>query len=230
MRSKFFTLIELLVVIAIIAILAAMLLPALNKARDMAKKSGCINNLKTIAQVMHLYVDSYDGYIPWLNDYGGALYGSFWQQMYSNLGFLQIKLGTAYPITGVYRCPAENIKSYLTTSEWNAYKGTHFGVNRYLNIKYSTSSSGSGTQEFRKMASAKTPAVTYAYGDKGIPEGATAAPNTELKARNFYPKLRHNGYWNISILDGHVESQNDYPLRGQTYDWRDPAWAPTPWP
>ncbi len=62
--KKRFTLIELLVVIAIIAILASMLLPALNNARDKAKEIQCRSNTKSIGQVVAMYANSFDGRIP----------------------------------------------------------------------------------------------------------------------------------------------------------------------
>ena len=62
--KKRFTLIELLVVIAIIAILAGMLLPALNNAREKGRSSACMNNLKQVGLLLKLYEADYNDYFP----------------------------------------------------------------------------------------------------------------------------------------------------------------------
>ena len=102
-RSSGFTLIELLVVIAIIAILAAMLLPALSRAKDKAQRTLCLGNMKQMAITMRMYADDNNDYLAWPN----------WDSVGSNPGWLYTRnAGTI---------PNPQVAPYVTNPE-NAWK------------------------------------------------------------------------------------------------------------
>ncbi len=113
MRGKGFTLIELLVVIAIIALLAAMLLPALAKARETAKSVKCLGQMKTIGTGVQMYAASYDDYI--LGHYPDNQWGSINYE-----GIIMDQTGCSVETWG---CPSDPIAR--TVSGWKKDKRSY---------------------------------------------------------------------------------------------------------
>src|SRR6188768_348324 len=110
-RKSGFTLIELLVVIAIIAILAAILFPVFARAREAARKSNCISNLKQIGTGLMMYVQDYDEIYPVINQEADRIPG---QQPHVRGGLKDtypFLVDVMQPYTkneGLFRCPSFN--------------------------------------------------------------------------------------------------------------------------
>ena len=119
-----FTLIELLVVVAIIAILAAMLLPALSRAREQSRRAVCGNNLRQMGLTLSLYADNYDDRIPlgyvWTEKMG--TYGLYWSggnTKFSVLGYLYLDGQMRDPLA--YFCPSIADDSYRFNNPANPW-------------------------------------------------------------------------------------------------------------
>ncbi len=116
--SPGFTLIELLVVIAIIAILAAMLLPALSAAKEKARSIGCMNNLRQIGLGLVMYSDdNNDALVPAeYNKSNGAKYQEGWPTLLYNGKYLTAEKSDSYYTVAkgsmVFRCPSSLPKVY----------------------------------------------------------------------------------------------------------------------
>lgn len=142
--SRRFTLIELLVVVSIIAVLAAMLLPALGKARGLAKKAGCMNNLKQIGLATMLYTEDGDGRMP---------------SIYSSVN------GWRNTLCGGWAVPP-GVTGHLphgeaTTAMINSYLGG--GVNSYGNSSHTLRCPGHGGVDVRGPDGSSRYFSTYMY-------------------------------------------------------------------
>lgn len=138
-NHKSFTLIELLVVIAIIAILAAMLLPALSKAREKARVINCVSNYKQVALACFMYADDFKDYLPPLrtDNYPRAIRPNYWQQ--ERPGTFLLYSQNYLPSLKFLSCPSNPVKQEAiemeTTTFWNmGYRWTKWSLNNLNRI------------------------------------------------------------------------------------------------
>lgn len=203
MKKRGFTLIELLVVVAIIAILAAMLLPALSKARDRARQATCMNNLKQIGLALLMYVEDYER-VPSGDSFETEAVGRFWYQKlnwYISTGKSTNPYTYPHP---VWRCPSNRNHAY-------SWQRISYGCN--INVMYVTNPGYQDPRNPPKYARIRRPSEVIAVADSNADSyydmfvngiASTyfySGPGTETYA----PGFRHNNGCNALFFDGHVE-------------------------
>ncbi len=194
--GKKFTLIELLVVIAIIAILAAMLLPALNQARDRAKGTKCLGNVKDLTLSVISYTNDYEGrMISSVNadaDYGARVWS-----------MILTKENYAPKNNNLFYCPKSEIPA---------------SFNRYFTYGMRCENEP-GLVDLRSY---KQPSRVILLGDSAKKSnGVRSWRFWQNNGTEGQPYLTHGGRATVSAIDGHAGAFDIGAFRDGTIKWHD---------
>ncbi|MBQ9787744.1 MAG: DUF1559 domain-containing protein [Lentisphaeria bacterium] len=230
-KAYTFTLIELLVVIAIIAILAAILLPALNSARERGRQASCINNLKQTGSAVLMYCGDWEDYFPAIYD-AGRNGNCPWRMGEGIIGYtLPVQLhpyiaGNAINGTGSVGNPGLNGAWICPSIEGYSWNDSPFWYdhNRFLGAMAVDINWGvdmKAAQKTSKVTASPSAVVTI----------HDTIPNNSVIANGDNMGSAHGKNYNMAMVDGHVEAVEgkETPAGSRVYRlvwYKDKCFAP----
>jgi prepilin-type N-terminal cleavage/methylation domain-containing protein/prepilin-type processing-associated H-X9-DG protein len=198
-RSKAFTLIELLVVIAIIALLLSIIIPALKRAKEAAKRVSCLSNLEQLTLAWMIYAQENDDKVVRSRSFANATGWTGWN--YFDLPIQEqidaIEEGKLYEYCQnikAYRCPVskedEGLRTYCITCQW--WPGSGYEV--------------SDNQILRRLSIVKNPGERSVFVDSvGVDFDAIHNVYYDEELWRNIPNWRHSNGTVLSFADGHAE-------------------------